>query len=70
LFLNLQSSTTVHRATPIGPQGYAYESVVGEVIELLSFPEEFEPDDMAIEDLDLPSNAVKTEHASHCKQRP
>jgi hypothetical protein len=52
------------------PQGYAYESVIGEVIELLSFPEEFEPDDMAIEDLDLPSNAVTTEHASHCKQRP
>ncbi|KAI1670089.1 hypothetical protein L13192_05605 [Pyrenophora tritici-repentis] len=34
-----------------GPQGYARESVIEEVIELLSFPEEFEPDDMAIEDL-------------------
>jgi hypothetical protein len=34
-----------------GPQGYAHESVIEEVIELLSFPEEFEPDDMAIEDL-------------------
>jgi hypothetical protein len=37
-----------------GPQGYDDESVIEEVIELLievlSFPEEFEPDDMAIED--------------------
>jgi hypothetical protein len=34
-----------------GPQGYAYKSVIEEVIKLLSFPEEFEPDDMTIEDL-------------------
>ena len=34
-----------------GPQGYAHESIIEEVIELLSFPEEFESDDMEIEDL-------------------
>jgi hypothetical protein len=34
-----------------GPQGYAYEPMIEEVIGLLSFPEEFEPNDMAIEDL-------------------
>jgi hypothetical protein len=34
-----------------GLQGYAQESVIEEVIELLLFSEEFEPDDMAIEDL-------------------
>jgi hypothetical protein len=34
-----------------GLQGYAQESVIEEVIELLAFPEEFESDDMAIEDL-------------------
>jgi hypothetical protein len=34
-----------------GLQGYAHKSVIKEVIKLLSFPEVFEPDDMAIEDL-------------------
>jgi hypothetical protein len=34
-----------------GLQGYAQESVIEEVIELLAFPEEFKPDDMVIEDL-------------------
>jgi hypothetical protein len=33
------------------PQGYIHESVIEEVIELLLFPEELEPDDIAIEDL-------------------
>jgi hypothetical protein len=34
-----------------GPQSYAHESVTEEVAKLLSFPEEYEPDHMAIEDL-------------------
>ena len=34
-----------------GIQGYAPESVIEEVIELLAFPEEFESDDIAIDDL-------------------
>jgi hypothetical protein len=33
------------------PQGYAYKSVIKEVLKLLLFPVEFEPDNIAIKDL-------------------
>ncbi|KAI1665823.1 Dimer-Tnp-hAT dimerization containing protein [Pyrenophora tritici-repentis] len=47
-----------------GPQGYARESIIEEVIELLSFPEEFELDDIAIEDL-LTSRQRRQQQPSH-----
>ncbi|KAI1688890.1 hypothetical protein KJE20_02068 [Pyrenophora tritici-repentis] len=52
-----------------GPQGYARESIIEEVIELLSFPEEFELDDIAIEDL-LTSRQRRQQQPSHASALP
>ncbi|KAI1563490.1 reverse transcriptase family protein, partial [Pyrenophora tritici-repentis] len=49
--------------------GYARESIIEEVIELLSFPEEFELDDIAIEDL-LTSRQRRQQQPSHASALP